>query len=132
MADQKSITEYAPCPKCGGVKAKKIGYTWWGGAVGPKLYNHVKCESCGTAYKWEDRPVEYKQHRHLHHRVDGDRRGHLLFVDDDDVEFLVASVGWLFLDYNHRKNNPITAREGRARKGTQRITESYPLEGLGG
>jgi uncharacterized Zn finger protein len=50
MADQKSITEYAPCPKCGGVKAKKIGYTWWGGAVGPKLYNHVKCESCGTAY----------------------------------------------------------------------------------
>jgi uncharacterized Zn finger protein len=47
------MTEYMPCPKCGNsdVNAiQKVGYTLWGGALGPKLFNHVKCTKCGTTY----------------------------------------------------------------------------------
>lgn len=42
--------QYAPCPKCGSTNAQKVGYTWWGGALGPALFHHVKCNSCGTTY----------------------------------------------------------------------------------
>ncbi|MBC8230928.1 hypothetical protein H8E77_15360 [bacterium] len=44
------MSEYVPCPKCGGSEVKKIGFTWWGGALGPRLLNHVKCQKCGTTY----------------------------------------------------------------------------------
>jgi hypothetical protein len=27
-----------------------VGFTWWGGIIGPKLLNHVKCQRCGTGY----------------------------------------------------------------------------------
>ncbi|MFZ1040899.1 MAG: hypothetical protein WAN58_06270 [Anaerolineales bacterium] len=40
----------APCPKCGSTDAKKVSITWWGGALGPRLFNLVKCNSCGTEY----------------------------------------------------------------------------------
>ncbi len=40
----------APCPKCGSTDAKKVSFTWWGGALGPRLFNLVKCNSCGTEY----------------------------------------------------------------------------------
>ena len=40
----------AACPKCGKQDAKKLTYTWWGGAVGPRLFNHVKCNNCKTEY----------------------------------------------------------------------------------
>ena len=43
-------TQYAPCPNCGQNNAKKVGYTWWGGALGPSMFTHVKCQSCGTQY----------------------------------------------------------------------------------
>jgi hypothetical protein len=43
----------APCPKCGGTFATKSGFTWWGGFLGPKLFNHVKCSACGTTYNGE-------------------------------------------------------------------------------
>lgn len=43
-------TQYAPCPKCGETSAKKVSYTWWGGALGPALFTHVKCQTCGTQY----------------------------------------------------------------------------------
>lgn len=42
--------EYVPCPNCGSMEIKKVGYTWWGGAIGAKMLNHVKCNHCGTAY----------------------------------------------------------------------------------
>ena len=38
------------CPKCGSTDAKKVTFTWWGGLLGPKLFNHVKCLDCGTTY----------------------------------------------------------------------------------
>jgi hypothetical protein len=41
---------FAPCPKCGGRSAKRISFTFWGGAIGPRLFNHVKCFACGTTY----------------------------------------------------------------------------------
>lgn len=43
-------TQYAACPKCGSTNAKKISFTWWGGALGPSLFSLVKCNSCGTEY----------------------------------------------------------------------------------
>jgi transposase-like protein len=40
----------APCPKCGSTNAQKVGYTWWGGALGPAIFHHVKCNQCGATY----------------------------------------------------------------------------------
>ncbi len=42
--------QYAACPNCGQSNAKKVNYTWWGGALGPSMFTHVKCQSCGTQY----------------------------------------------------------------------------------
>jgi len=42
--------QYAPCPNCGQSNAKKIIFTWWGGALGPGLFTHVKCQNCHTEY----------------------------------------------------------------------------------
>jgi len=44
------MADYAPCPKCGSTGAKKVGYTWWGGVLGPTLFSLVKCQSCQTTY----------------------------------------------------------------------------------
>ncbi len=41
---------YAACPQCQARNAKAQGFTWWGGALGPKLFTHVKCGSCATTY----------------------------------------------------------------------------------
>jgi len=45
-----NMNEYVPCPNCGRLDIKKVGYTWWGGAMGPKMFNHVRCNHCGTTY----------------------------------------------------------------------------------
>ena len=42
--------QYAACPTCGNPFASKIGFTWWGGMLGPSLFTHVKCCRCGNAY----------------------------------------------------------------------------------
>lgn len=42
--------QYAPCPNCGQSNAKKVSFTWWGGALGPRMFTHVKCQNCGTEY----------------------------------------------------------------------------------
>lgn len=47
---QNQLTQYAPCPQCGSTNATKVKYTWWGGALGPAMFNHVKCSSCNTQY----------------------------------------------------------------------------------
>ena len=43
-------TQYAPCPKCGNTNVEKVKFTWWGGALGPNMLTHVKCQNCGTEY----------------------------------------------------------------------------------
>ena len=47
---QQQLAQTVVCPKCGSTDAKKIKYTWWGGALGPSIFNLVKCNSCGTQY----------------------------------------------------------------------------------
>jgi transposase-like protein len=47
---QNQPTQYAPCPNCGSTNATKVKYTWWGGVLGPALFNHVKCTNCNTQY----------------------------------------------------------------------------------
>jgi hypothetical protein len=42
--------QFAPCPRCGGTLATRVGFTWWGGLLGPKLLHHVKCAGCRTKY----------------------------------------------------------------------------------
>jgi transposase-like protein len=44
------MNDFLNCPKCASYSVKKIPYTWWGGALGPALLTHVRCQSCGTAY----------------------------------------------------------------------------------
>ena len=43
------MNQYVPCPKCGGA-SERLKFTWWGGVLGPKILNHVKCTSCGNKY----------------------------------------------------------------------------------
>jgi uncharacterized protein (DUF983 family) len=44
------MNEFAPCPHCGEANAEKLRFTWWGGVLGPKILNHVKCRGCGKNY----------------------------------------------------------------------------------
>ncbi len=44
------MLQYAPCPSCSNTYASKVGFTWWGGALGPALFTHVKCYRCGNTY----------------------------------------------------------------------------------
>jgi transposase-like protein len=44
------VAKYASCPQCGGANIAKVGFTWWGGALGPALLTHVKCNDCRTTY----------------------------------------------------------------------------------
>jgi hypothetical protein len=38
------------CPSCRDPRSKKVGWTLWGGVIGPRMLSHVKCLNCGTAY----------------------------------------------------------------------------------
>jgi hypothetical protein len=38
------------CPSCRGNNVRKPGFTWWGGALGPRMLNHRICNSCGFGY----------------------------------------------------------------------------------
>ena len=44
------VTNYVACPKCGATDPKTLNFTWWGGALGPKLLTQVKCVDCGYKY----------------------------------------------------------------------------------
>ena len=41
---------FAPCPRCNQPRAKKVSWTLWGGALGPAMMHHVRCQSCSTTY----------------------------------------------------------------------------------
>jgi DNA-directed RNA polymerase subunit RPC12/RpoP len=47
---EKRGSKYVPCPECSSRHANKVGFTWWGGLVGPWLLTHVKCDECGTTF----------------------------------------------------------------------------------
>ncbi|MGE0550965.1 MAG: hypothetical protein AB7O24_34350 [Kofleriaceae bacterium] len=40
----------APCYGCGSTNANKVGFSWWGGLLGPKMFNHVVCAQCGKTF----------------------------------------------------------------------------------
>lgn len=43
--------EYENCPECDSPGfATKVGFTWWGGVLGPWMLTHVRCNECGTCY----------------------------------------------------------------------------------
>src|SRR5437764_1334831 len=42
--------QYAPCPRCQRPDPEKVGFTWWGGVIGPRMLSHVKCRWCGMQY----------------------------------------------------------------------------------
>ncbi len=42
--------KYANCPQCQHNDAARVGFTWWGGALGPWMFTHVKCKGCGAAF----------------------------------------------------------------------------------
>jgi len=50
IAAPSSSAAVANCPKCGNNVATKVGYNWWGGALGPKLFHVVKCAQCKAQY----------------------------------------------------------------------------------
>jgi ribosomal protein S27E len=43
-------TNYVACPICGAADPMLLKFTWWGGALGPKMLTHVKCQNCGNKY----------------------------------------------------------------------------------
>lgn len=61
-SDQAVLAQYASpgaaggagahsgCPACGSRNSKRISWTWWGGVIGPRMFSHVRCNQCGTAY----------------------------------------------------------------------------------
>jgi len=42
--------KYVPCPKCRSANVRQAGFTWWGGALGPRMFTHVICQQCGNQY----------------------------------------------------------------------------------
>jgi len=44
------IANGKPCPRCGRNDVAQIKFTWWGGAIGPRMLHHVRCRGCGTAF----------------------------------------------------------------------------------
>jgi hypothetical protein len=47
----RNASGHARCPVCRGDSgASPVGFTWWGGVLGPKLLNHVKCLDCSATY----------------------------------------------------------------------------------
>jgi transposase-like protein len=46
MADYTPV----PCPQCGSKQIQKVSYTLWGGMIGPRLLNHVKCQDCKATF----------------------------------------------------------------------------------
>jgi transposase-like protein len=44
------MAAYVNCPECGSDNVEKVGFTWWGGVIGPAMLTHVRCMDCRTAF----------------------------------------------------------------------------------
>src|SRR5215831_13781476 len=40
----------APCPRCRNATATRVRFTWWGGALGPRLFSMVRCTKCSQRF----------------------------------------------------------------------------------
>ena len=45
----------AGCPRCKSAAIHKPSFTWWGGALGPKMLNHRVCRDCGFGFNEKTR-----------------------------------------------------------------------------
>jgi hypothetical protein len=41
------------CPRCQSPNVYRPKFTWWGGALGPKLLSHTICRGCGFGFSWK-------------------------------------------------------------------------------
>lgn len=41
------------CPRCKSNNVNRPKFTWWGGAVGPRLLSHAVCRACGLGYNYK-------------------------------------------------------------------------------
>jgi transposase-like protein len=48
------------CPKCNSANVAPVKYTWWGGAIGPKMFHHTKCKDCKYTYNRKTRQPNTK------------------------------------------------------------------------
>ena len=47
---REGASEFLPCPQCASTHAQKVGFTWWGGVLGPWMLTHVKCQECHATF----------------------------------------------------------------------------------
>lgn len=47
---RQPTSPHAACYQCQAQTAVPVSFTWWGGALGPRIFSHVKCGSCGATY----------------------------------------------------------------------------------
>ncbi len=47
---ERNASGWLPCPSCRSGNVERPGFTWWGGALGPRVLSHVKCHDCGHTY----------------------------------------------------------------------------------
>ncbi len=43
------------CPNCQSNNIKSINWTWWGGVIFPRMFNHTKCNDCSFLYNGKSR-----------------------------------------------------------------------------
>jgi hypothetical protein len=43
------------CPRCGGHDVRTPAFTWWGGAIGPRMLNHRVCGGCKLGFNAKTR-----------------------------------------------------------------------------
>jgi len=48
------------CPRCGGHDVKTPAFTWWGGALGPRMLNHRVCGGCKLGFNAKTRQSNMK------------------------------------------------------------------------
>lgn len=41
------------CPRCQSPNVNRPTFTWWGGALGPKLFSHAVCRACGFGFNYK-------------------------------------------------------------------------------
>jgi hypothetical protein len=41
------------CPRCKSPNVNRPSFTWWGGALGPKILSHAVCRACGFGFNWK-------------------------------------------------------------------------------
>jgi hypothetical protein len=50
MHGAPGVYDGTACPKCGSPHIHQPTYTWWGGILGPALFKHTICNSCGFSF----------------------------------------------------------------------------------